>query len=169
VLYYADRYEKEPLRLVLSAFFWGAWPAFAIGLVVVLVFRLPVELWGRDAVEAVRMGLLAPVIEELVNGAVLIVIMFRFRHEIDSVHDGIIYGAAVGLGFAMTANMLSYMGGFLTHGFVELQRKVFAELAFRKAQQAAHPDQPDLAVEVDDLRTQLHRLTETATPATGQL
>lgn len=27
VLYYADRYEKEPLRLVLTAFFWGAWPA----------------------------------------------------------------------------------------------------------------------------------------------
>jgi RsiW-degrading membrane proteinase PrsW (M82 family) len=127
VLYYADRYEKEPLRLVLTAFFWGAWPAFAIGLIVVLVFRLPVELWGRDAVEAVRMGLLSPVIEELVKGVVLVFIMFRFRREIDSVHDGIIYGAAVGLGFAMTANMLSYMGGFLTHGFVELQRKVFVE------------------------------------------
>jgi RsiW-degrading membrane proteinase PrsW (M82 family) len=127
VLYYADRYEKEPLRLVLTAFFWGAWPAFAIGLLVVLIFRLPVELWGRDAVEAVRMGLLSPVIEELVKGAVLVFIMFRFRREIDSVHDGIIYGAAVGLGFAMTANMLSYMGGFLTHGFVELQRKVFVE------------------------------------------
>lgn len=127
VLYYADRYEKEPLRLVMSAFFWGAWPAFAIGLAVVLIFRLPIELWGRDAVEAVRMGLLAPVIEELVKGTVLIFIIFRFRREIDSVHDGIIYGAAVGLGFAMTANMLSYMGGFLTHGFVELQRKVFVE------------------------------------------
>ena len=41
--------------------------------------------------------------------------------------DGVIYGAAVGLGFAMTANMLSYMGAFATHGFVELQQKIFVE------------------------------------------
>ena len=27
----------------------------------------------------------------------------------------------------MTANMLSYMGGFLMYGFVELQRKIFVE------------------------------------------
>ena len=70
LLYYADRYEKEPPRLILTAFFWGAWPAFLIGLVVVVVFRLPIELWGRDAVEAVRVGLLAPVIEELAKGVV---------------------------------------------------------------------------------------------------
>lgn len=127
LLYYADRYEKEPLRLVLTAFFWGAWPAFLIGLVVVVVFRLPIELWGRDAVEAVRLGMLAPVIEEVSKGAVLLFIVYRFRREIDTVQDGIIYGAAVGLGFAMTANMLSYMGGFLMYGFVELQRKIFVE------------------------------------------
>ena len=72
LLDYADRYEKEPLRLVLTAFFWGAWPAFLIGLVVVVVFRLPIELWGRDAVEAVRVGMLAPVIEEVSKGAVLL-------------------------------------------------------------------------------------------------
>jgi hypothetical protein len=35
-----------------------------------------------------------------------------------------------------------------------------AELAFRKAQRAAHPDQMDLAVEVDDLRSQLSGLME---------
>ncbi len=127
LLYYADRYEKEPARLVLSAFFWGAWPAFVIGLVVVLVFRLPIELWGRDAVEAVRFGVLAPAIEELLKGAVVLFIVYRFRYEIDSVHDGIIYGAAVGLGFAMTANMMSFMGTFLVNGYEELQRKIFVE------------------------------------------
>jgi RsiW-degrading membrane proteinase PrsW (M82 family) len=127
LLYYADRYEKEPKRLLVTAFFWGAWPACAIGLAVALVFRLPIELWGRDAVEAVRFGVLAPVIEELAKGAAVLFIVHRFRHEIDSIHDGIIYGAAVGLGFAMTANMLSYMGGFLVNGFSELQRKIFVE------------------------------------------
>ncbi len=54
VLYYADRYEKEPLRLVMSAFFWGAWPAFAIGLIVVLVFRLPIELSSSSFAFAAR-------------------------------------------------------------------------------------------------------------------
>lgn len=127
LLYCADLYEKEPLRLILAAFFWGAWPAFLIGLAVVVIFRLPIELWGRDAVEAVRVGLLAPVIEELAKGAVVLFIVHRYRSEIDSVHDGIIYGAAVGLGFAMTANMLSFMGAFLVHGFVELQQKILVE------------------------------------------
>lgn len=127
LLYCADLYEKEPLRLILAAFFWGAWPAFLIGLAVVVIFRLPIELWGRNAVEAVRVGLLAPVIEELAKGAVVLFIVHRYRSEIDSVHDGIIYGAAVGLGFAMTANMLSFMGAFLVHGFVELQQKILVE------------------------------------------
>lgn len=127
LLYYADRYEKEPARLVLSAFFWGAWPAFLIGLAVVLIFRLPIELWGRDAVEAVRFGVLAPAIEELLKGAVLLFIVYRFRYEIDSIHDGIIYGAAVGLGFAMTANMMSFMGAFLVSGYEEMERKIFVE------------------------------------------
>ncbi len=127
LLYCADLYEKEPLRLILAAFFWGAWPAFLIGLAVVVIFRLPIELWGRDAVEAVRVGLLAPVIEELSKGAVVLFIVHRYRSEIDSVHDGIVYGAAVGLGFAMTANMLSFMGAFLVHGFVELQQKILVE------------------------------------------
>ena len=39
-----------------------------------------------------------------------------------------------------------------------------AELAFRKAQRAAHPDQPELAVEVDDIRAQLNQLMERLLP-----
>ena len=37
-----------------------------------------------------------------------------------------------------------------------------AELAFRKAQSAAHPDQPELAAEVNELRLRLKGVMETA-------
>ena len=126
-LYWADRYEKEPARLLAAAFLWGAVPAILVAITVRLFFQLPVNLLGPGAIEAVQAGLLVPLIEEALKGVVILFIAWRYRLEFDNVLDGIIYGAMVGFGFAMTGNVLSYLGAFLLHGFGGLGGTIFIE------------------------------------------
>jgi protease PrsW len=107
LLWWLDRYEKEPLSLILAAFFWGALPAIALAVVFELVLAAPLErsplgpalvTWG-----------LAPLVEEPIK-ALALVGLFQFaRYEFDGPLDGIVYGALVGFGFSMTENLLYYL------------------------------------------------------------
>lgn len=126
-LYWVDRYEKEPKRLLSATFIWGAIPAVLLAALAELFFRLPPNLVGPQALEAVRLGLVAPLLEEVLKGAVVLFIARRYRSEFDDVLDGIIYGAMVGFGFAMTGNLLSYAGSFFLWGFEGLNASTFAE------------------------------------------
>ena len=126
-LYWVDRYEKEPKRLLAATFLWGAIPSLALALAAELFFRLPPDLIGAHALEAVRLGLIAPLLQEVLKGAAVLFISWRYRREFDNVLDGIIYGAMVGFGFAMTGNLLSYVGSFALWGFDGLSVSVFAE------------------------------------------
>jgi RsiW-degrading membrane proteinase PrsW (M82 family) len=126
-LYWADLYEKEPRRLLAAAFVWGAIPSIAMALAAELFFRLPPDLLGPRALEAVRLGLVAPVLQEALKGVAVLFIARRYRREFDNVLDGIIYGAMVGFGFAMTGNLISYVGSFGVWGFEGLSGAVFAE------------------------------------------
>jgi RsiW-degrading membrane proteinase PrsW (M82 family) len=126
-IYWADRYEKEPRRLLAAAFLWGAIPALLVAVAVRLFFRLPVDLLGPEAIEAVRVGLAAPLVEETLKGVAVLYIAVRYRLEFDNVLDGIIYGALVGLGFATAGNTLSYLGAFLLRGFSGLGSTIFIE------------------------------------------
>ncbi len=127
VLYWADRYEKEPARLLAAAFLWGAVPAVLVAVAVRLFFRIPADLLGPNAIQAARAGLVTPLIEEALKGVVVLFIAWRYRLEFDNVLDGIIYGAMVGFGFAMTGNTLSYLGAFLLYGFEGLGSTIFVD------------------------------------------
>lgn len=107
ILWWLDRYEKEPLQLVLLAFFWGALPAVVLALLAELgVAALGGALLGPDTTSWIA----APIIEELLKALALIG-LFRFaRSEFNGVIDGIIYGALVGFGFAMSENLLYFWG-----------------------------------------------------------
>ena len=123
-LYWFDRYEKEPARLLAAAFLWGAIPALLLAVAIRIFFELPPELVGREAVEAMRFGIVSPLAEEALKGAAVLYIAYRYRREFDNVLDGIIYGAMVGFGFAMTGNIVSYLGSFLLRGFVGLTESI---------------------------------------------
>ncbi len=127
LLYWADRYEKEPKRLLAAAFFWGAIPALVVAALVRIFFNLPADMLGPEAIEAVRAGLVTPLIEEAIKGLAVLYIARRYHKEFDNVLDGIIYGAMVGFGFAMTANTISYLGAFLLRGFAGLGSTIFIE------------------------------------------
>jgi RsiW-degrading membrane proteinase PrsW (M82 family) len=127
LLYWNDRYEKEPLKLIAAALLWGAIPAVLIALVTQLFFQLPVDLSGPLAVEALQAGVLTPLIQEILKGSVVLFIAFRFRREFDNVLDGVIYGAMAGFGYAITGSTISYLGAFLLRGFGGLGMTIILE------------------------------------------
>jgi RsiW-degrading membrane proteinase PrsW (M82 family) len=119
-IYWVDRYEKEPKRLLAVAFLWGAIPALAFSLLARLFLQLPTTWLSPGTVEALRSGVVLPLIEELLKGVVVIFVAVRYRREFDDVLDGVIYGAMVGFGFAMSRNIISFLGAFLLQGFTGL-------------------------------------------------
>ncbi len=106
LLWWLDRYEKEPLNLLVVTFVWGAIPALVLALMAELVVAArAVDLLGPGSDTTV----VAPVVEELLKALVLIGIFLFARREFNGVLDGIIYGALVGFGFAMSENILYFM------------------------------------------------------------
>jgi RsiW-degrading membrane proteinase PrsW (M82 family) len=109
-VWWLDRYEKEPLWLLVLAFLWGAGPAaflsFALEQIVALAF---VALGGGGQVaNLLNLGIGAPLVEESLKAIALIGLVVIFYHEFDDVLDGIIYGAMIGFGFALTENIVGY-------------------------------------------------------------
>jgi len=104
-----DRNHKEPWRLVLVAAAWGA--IVATSLVV-----WGETLWESSAQHALVPGpgldtslaFMAGSLEELAKGTAVLLLFLVMRDQFDDVVDGIVYGAAVGLGFNFLESV-SYM------------------------------------------------------------
>jgi RsiW-degrading membrane proteinase PrsW (M82 family) len=107
LLWWLDRYEKEPLTLLLAAFGWGALPAIALAVIFELVLAAP--LGGSPLGPGVAAWSLAPLVEEPIKGLALVGLFFYARHEFDGPLDGIVYGALIGFGFSMTENLLYFV------------------------------------------------------------
>jgi len=104
-----DRNETEPWKLVLLAAVWGGVVAtslviWAEGLWQAIAIRTLVPGPGLDVSTAFSAGIL----EEIAKGCAVLLLFLVVRNEFDDVVDGIIYGAAVGLGFNFMESV-SYM------------------------------------------------------------
>ncbi len=117
VLYWLDRYEKEPLGLMAIAFGWGAVPAAFLAIVVSLMFDVPLSLLGNTLADLISTNAVAPIIEECAKGFIVLVLFWGFSSDFDDPVDGIIYGALVGLGFAMVENLLYLLGAWASGGW----------------------------------------------------
>ncbi len=104
-----DRNHKEPWRLVLVAAAWGA------------IVATSLVVWGETVWETSAQRALVPgpgldtslafmagTLEELAKGLAVVLLFLVMRNEFDDVVDGIVYGAAVGLGFNFMESV-SYM------------------------------------------------------------
>jgi RsiW-degrading membrane proteinase PrsW (M82 family) len=119
VVWWCDRYEREPAALGVAAFLWGALPAVLLALVFELTLDAPVGLLGPGlAGELAGSSVVAPVVEELVKGFALLLILWFWRLEFDDVVDGILYGALIGFGFAMTENLFYFMSALAEGGWM---------------------------------------------------
>ena len=109
-VWWLDHYEKEPLWLLALAFLWGAIPAAIVSVILELLFDIPIQAVGGEGLisSLVSVSVGAPLIEESAKGIALIGLVLVFIRELDDVLDGIIYGAMIGFGFAMTENLVGY-------------------------------------------------------------
>jgi len=115
-----DRYEKEPLPLLLGVFSWGAIIAAGSAFIINSISSLGVFLLTRSdlATQLTVSGLIAPIAEESLKGAAVLLIYLAFRSEFDSPLDGIIYAGITALGFAATENVwYIHQLGYLQNGY----------------------------------------------------
>ena len=112
-----DRYEIEPVPAVLACFAWGAVGAILFSVAAGLLFQIAIEeALGADAAAVASVVIGAPLIEESFKGIAVLAVLVFALHEIDSTLDGLVYGALVGVGFAMTENILYFGQAYLEGG-----------------------------------------------------
>lgn len=106
ILYWLDRYEKEPTILLGGVFFWGAAVASGVAFVVNTLLGVSIYIATRsEAITELATGsLVAPPVEEILKGTAVLLVFLALHHEFDSTLDGIIYAGITALGFAATEN-----------------------------------------------------------------
>ena len=116
-VYWLDRFEKEPIKLLAGVFLWGALVAAGGAFIVNSLLELGVFYFtsSQSAADLTTGSLIAPVIEESLKGAAVLIIFWTAHNEFDSVLDGIVYASITALGFAATENMFY----IYTYGYVE--------------------------------------------------
>jgi protease PrsW len=127
LVYLLDLYEREPPSLVVAALLYGAVCATTLagaangGWAAVLA-----RLTGPDFAARWSAALTAPWTEELVKGCGVVLIYLIASAELDDIMDGFVYGAMVGLGFAVVEDVLYFVlpggdaGGVLGGFFVRV-------------------------------------------------
>jgi len=110
LLLWIDRYESEPLWMLATAFLWGALVAVFIAFILNTINGAIVTA----ATNSVQIGenfgavISAPIVEESAKAFILLLLFLFKSDEFDGIVDGIVYAGMVGLGFAMTENILYY-------------------------------------------------------------
>jgi len=118
ILWWLDRYEKEPLWLLGIAFFWGAVPTIGLSLVAQIVIDAPLaDALGHSVLYPLaNLSLVAPLTEETFKALILLLLFLFYRQEFDGMMDGILYGALVGFGFSVVEDVFYMMSSLMSGG-----------------------------------------------------
>jgi len=128
IIYWLDRYEKEPKLLLGAVFCWGAIVAAGGAFLFNTVLGLSIYIFtGSEVASELSTGsIFAPIIEETLKGFAVLLVFLFFRREFDSIMDGIVYAAVTALGFAATENAYYiYNYGFAENGMSGFYTLVF--------------------------------------------
>jgi len=117
-----ERYAPEPYNRLIRVFFYGAVVSITIAVFAELIaisllnanIQRVYDIFGKNPnlSSLVLAVVFAPLIEELSKS----IGVFRVRKRMSDIEDGIIYGAAAGLGFAATENLLYETSAFFAGG-----------------------------------------------------
>jgi RsiW-degrading membrane proteinase PrsW (M82 family) len=119
LVYWVDRYEKEPIALLGGVFLWGAIIAAGSAFIANTFLGLGIYMFtGSQAfTELSTASVFAPIIEETLKGMACFFVFLFFKREFDSILDGIVYAAIAAIGFAATENIYYlYTYGFQQNG-----------------------------------------------------
>lgn len=111
-----EKHEREPLRAVLITFLYGGSVGVGVAVLLHVLFEFgfhqtgtPIPISGAILAAVI----IAPIVEEIAKGLGLGLV----NREMDELEDGIIYGAAIGLGFAATENFVYGLTALAEGGF----------------------------------------------------
>ncbi len=129
-----EKVDREPVRAVLLTFVWGGSAGVGIALLLHALFEAGFHRIGGPLPAAgistafMAAVVIAPIVEEFAKSLGLGLVRGRMRE----LEDGIIYGAAVGLGFAATENFVYGITALAEGGFGEavltLSVRVFSSM-----------------------------------------
>ncbi len=117
-IYRKDKYEPEPLHLLLGVFILGA-----LSVIPASILEYP---FGSDIFTS---AVIAPVVEECTKFSVVFFFMYR-NAEFDEPMDGIVYAAAAGLGFATIENIFYVLDGGVAVGILRAVASVPGHVIF---------------------------------------
>ncbi len=113
-IYFMDKYEKEPIRLLISNFFLGAIVSIIITTFLYVLIDIPLPLHNRTSVfeQFIKAFFVVGLTEEF--SKYIIVRYYAQPHtEFNEPFDGIVYCVMVSMGFAATENiMYVFQGGY---------------------------------------------------------
>lgn len=107
-----EQHEREPMMAVLGCVLYGATAGVALAFAFGGVLRAALGLAGIPLAGLLAAVAAAPVIEETAKALGLPIV----RRQLDELEDGIIYGTAIGLGFAATETLLYVRDALATSG-----------------------------------------------------
>src|SRR6059036_1613785 len=119
----SPRYGREPWPTVLKTFAWGAVFSVIIAIILSVVFILVLDeiqslndffarRFQNDPSTVIVALVVAPIVEEAAKG----VGVTAGRPQTQSKTDGLVYGAAAGLGFSATENLVYALAALLVPG-----------------------------------------------------
>jgi RsiW-degrading membrane proteinase PrsW (M82 family) len=117
--------RPEPPRVVLTALVLGALSAI-VAVVVELTLQRLVPLSSNPWLAADENALLFAAIPEEIVKISIIALIARRRRDFDEPMDGVVYGTAVGLGFAALENILYVVGAEGAWGGVAVMRGILS-------------------------------------------
>ena len=112
---WVDRWEREPWQALAVAFGWGASVSVLVALVLNTGAMVAMVGAGSGETTANVLGaaVVAPIVEESIKAAGVLLIFLVWRRSFDGPVDGLVYAATVAAGFAFVENIL-YFGSTMS-------------------------------------------------------
>lgn len=123
-IYKRDKYQREPVKQILKAFFYGTG-----SVLVALLLAGPLTIYTLDSMpvmEKLRAAFLEAAIPEEIAKFVLLWLFLRKNRYFDEKVDGIVYAVCVSLGFAAVENILYLFDNYDNWLQVGFTRALFA-------------------------------------------
>lgn len=108
--WYGDIFEREPLRFVVGMFVWGilaAFLAFFFNAIFIAILNKSGGALPLLLVTVFGSIIISPVVEESLKG-IGVLVMSR-HHQLNDTLDGLLYGFAIGVGFAAVENWFYFV------------------------------------------------------------
>lgn len=122
-VYYTDRFDREPLKLLLKVFILGAFAVIPI--VYIERFLTSLNIFSGIGAAFFSAFIVAGFTEEFFKREVVLLTAYRNR-AFDEKLDGIVYAVFAALGFAMVENIMYVVVDFSANPYVGLSRGLFS-------------------------------------------